>query len=478
MAWRSTIEGTSPPLTVYERTDRNGQLYLKWSDGNSWRRPKLRGLASVRGEDGEIDSDRAIKARDLALAQYRKARTEAGDTPNPPRAGPLTLSEGRDLVIAVPGGKYATKKKQQRGAMRLALDRAGEIFGEHRFWKDLKPADYQELWRTFARRKASGKWDLGWRMAEQTTQLLLAATNWLYEQGHIEAASHPPSRWRGKLKEDWREILDLHKRPTPKRPRYSEAELKRLWGRLPGADPRLQLAVGLGGEFRVGQAIRSWRSDLDLSPDAGNGHGTFTIHGSLRKKGEEVYLTVEQRALADGVVDLETGHLRDFERAYQAGEIEDYPLFPGGELEDGKVPFEQPFVMMARRTLHTYFIELEEAAGVEHVEGRAFYGMRRRSTDETRKYTDDERVRDASGGWTPNSGTRGNIYMATRDPDVLKAAARVRRLARWYAEADPDIDEQDDVAKAKRALRNVLRSRGVPEDRLDDIFELVLKMAA
>ena len=103
--------------------------------------------------------------------------------------------------------------------------------------------------------------------------------------------------------------------------------------------------------------------------------------------------------------------------------------------------------------------------------------MRRRSTDETRKHTKDERVRDAVGGWTPRSGTRGSIYMDPDDPDVRKGAARVRRLTR--GDAEPDIeDEQDDIARAKKALRDVLTSRGVPEDRLDGIFELVLKMAA
>lgn len=477
MAWSATIEGTSPPLTVYERTDRNGQLYIKWSDGNSWRRPKLRKLASVRDEDGRIDSDLANRARGLALAQYRKARAEDEGSSSTPCNGPLTLGQGRDLVIAVPGGKYATKS-QQREAMRLALDRAGEILGEDRPWEDLKPRDYQELWRTFARRNASGKWDLGWRMAEQTTQLLLAATNWLHEQGKIDVAPHPPSRWRGKLKADWQEILDLHKRPEPHRPRYSEEEMERLWRHLPSADPRLQLAVGLGAEFRVGQAKRSWRSDLNLSPEAGIGHGTFAIHGRLRKKGEVIHLIPEQRALVDGALDLETGHLRDFERAYLAGELEDYPLFPGGELQDGKLPFQQPFVHMHRRTLLTYFHKLEAAAGVEHMGGRAFYGIRRRSTDETRKHTKDERVLDASGGWTPHSGTRGKIYMNPDDPDVRKAAARVRRLTRGYAEADANVGGQDGIAKAKRALRNVLRNRGVPEDRLDDIFELVLKTAA
>jgi hypothetical protein len=497
VSWRTTIEGTSPPLTIYERADRDGKLYLKWSEGDSHRRPSLKPpegeepIGSVRNEQGEIDPDLVGKVRKQALSQYRKAR--AGDptaTPSKKDSGPLTLRAGRDEVLRIPGGKYPTKT-QDYGDMRRALDRVCEILGDDFLWRDLRPKHYTHIWRTFARRKQEDEDALGWRMAELTCGKLQTASRWLHEQELIDRAATTPSRWHEQLKSEWQEILDLRKEPEPERPRHTEDEVRRLHGHLDEADPRLRLGFGLGAEYRMGQAVRSNRSDLDLSEEAGSGHGTFRIHGSKRKEGELVFLTPGQRAIVDEVLGPD-GHLSEFEAAYQSGELDDYPLFPGGKLRQGKSVPREPQKRMRIETLRGYFRDLEDAAGVEHVDQRAFYGVRRGSTDAVSAHTVDEEVRDRSGGWagaeggrgerSRGKGTRRTVYRHSEDPRPRAEAAEVRRRVRGEVDADgPDggVDDPssgtDAGATREERLKNSLRDVGldVPEEKLTAVLSLL-----
>jgi len=482
MGWKTTIDGTSPPLTIYERADRDGKLYLKWAEGDSHRRPTLKSpeseepIESVRNERGEIDPDLVEKVRNQALSQYRKAR--AGDpaaTPSKKDSGPLTLRAGRDEVLRIPGGKYA-KKTQDYGDMRRALDRVCEILGDDFLWRDLRPKHYTHIWRTFARRKKRDENALGWRMAEITCAKLQTAGRWLHEQELIDRAPTTPSRWHEKLKGDWKDVLELRKEPEPERPRHTPDEVRALHRHLDEADPRLRLAFGLGAEYRMGQASRSNRSDLDLSEGAGAGHGTFRIHGSKRKKGELVFLTPEQRAIVDETLGPD-GHLSEFEAAYRTGELDDYPLFPAGKLRRGKSVPRDPQKRMRVETLRGYFHDLEDAAGVEHVDQRAFYGVRRGSTDAVSAHTEDAEVRDRSGGWEGGAGSRGNggstkgtrrtVYRNSEDPRPRAAAAEVRRLVRGDAEPADDAG-----GRSADAIAAALERAGISVDQLEQLGEL------
>lgn len=482
MGWETTIDGTSPPLTIYERDDRDGRIYLGWAVGDSHRNPSLKDpetgktMETVRDDEGDLDPDLVEKARKLGLKQYRRAR--AGEAPVPTSAeddGPLTLRRGRDEVLRIPGGKYA-QKTQDYGDMRRALDRVCEILGEDMLWENLRPRHFTEIWRTFARRKKRDENALGWRMAEITCAKLQTAGRWLHEQELIDRAPTTPSRWHEKLKSDWRDILGLRKEPEPERPRHTPDEVRALHRHLDEADPRLRLAFGLGAEYRMGQAARSNRSDLDLSEGAGAGHGTFRIHGSKRKKGELVFLTPEQRAIVNETLGPD-GHLSEFEAAYRAGELDDYPLFPAGKLRRGKSVPRDPQKRMRVETLRSYFRDLEDAAGVEHVEQRAFYGVRRGTTDAVSKYTEDEEVRDRSGGWEGGAGSRGNggprkgtrrtVYRDSDDPRPRAAAAEVRRLVRGDAEPGDGAG-----GRYADALAAALERAGVSVDQIEQLGEL------
>lgn len=192
---------------------------------------------------------------------------------------------------------------------------------------------------------------------------------------------------------------------------------------------RLVPLLVLGAELRGGQVIRTMRSQCDLSPGAGVGNGVVVVKGSGRKGGTVLFLNPEERAVLDTV--MQDGHLSLLEAAYQTGELSDYPLFPAGRLRGGRVPTDRKLHPMNRRTVRDLFNALEDAAGVEHVEGRALYGLRRLSTDLAEDSGEtDARVLDRIGGWTPGSKMRQAIYQNQQDAGVLARAAQVRQKIR------------------------------------------------
>lgn len=473
--WKIVIDEVSPPLHVFERTDRGRDLYLKWSVGDSWRKPKLKKMTSVRDENGDVDPDLVTDARKAALAQYRTQKDEGTSDESDDKssasssAGPLTLKEGFEEVLAVPGGKYP-KRNDNHGAMRLAGERVRRIHGDHLPFEDLRPGHYRKIWRTFARKYE--EWELGARMAEITAKNLLAAANWLRDEGIIDHAPTPPSQWHEKLKADWEKIVG--EKPEPDRPRHTKEQYQALFEHLDDddmeADPRCELALQLGAEYRLGQVVRSDRSDLDLSEGAGIGHGTFRIHGRRKKKGQLVYLTPEMRDTVDVALG-EEGHLHGFETLYQEGEIDDYPLWPGGKLREGKCVPREPFTKQSPDTVRGYFHDYEKQLGIEPVDGRAWHGIRRIASDVSGDYTDNEEVRDALGGWQNRSGTRASYYEGEEKPSVLRRAAEVRRAMRGEVE---EVDQED---AGEDPRRRFLRENGIPEAKMGMALGLLEEMS-
>ncbi len=198
---------------------------------------------------------------------------------------------------------------------------------------------------------------------------------------------------------------------------------------LPQADVRLVPLLVLGAELRGRQVIRTMRSQCDLSAGTGVGNGVVVVKGSGRKGGTVVFLNPEERAVLDAL--MRDGHLSLLEAAYQTRELPDYPLLPAGRLRGGKVPTDRELRPMNRRTMRDLFNALEDAAGVEHVEGRALYGLRRLSADLAEDSGEtDVRVLDRIGGWTPGSKMRQAIYQNQQDTGVLARAAQVRQRIR------------------------------------------------
>ncbi|MDB4886330.1 MAG: hypothetical protein JWN79_1768, partial [Gemmatimonadetes bacterium] len=195
-------------------------------------------------------------------------------------------------------------------------------------------------------------------------------------------------------------------------------------------DPRIELAVELGAEMRLGQVGESRRSQLDLTRTATAPYGTLNVYGKAKKTAEKFNLTPEQRVAVDRA--LETV-LADAESQYVEGNRRtDYYLIPSGKLVRGAASAERARqAPLSRDALRKAFHALEVAAGVTPVDGRGWYGLRRVATDAAPAFTSDRRVLDKLGGWTAGSTTREDTYQDRDDELLMEATAKVRRA--WRA---------------------------------------------
>jgi hypothetical protein len=254
--------------------------------------------------------------------------------------------------------------------------------------------------------------------------------------------------WREQLRREWEQLTAS--RITRSTPRHSEEEIRLIFAALdnPEVDPRIALAIELGAEARLGQVRRLMRSDVDLSPIGAFSLGRVTVHGSGKKLGVQRDLTPEERTAIDRAL---SGYLKNLEEAYQQGMRADYPVFPAGRLRYDVAPSrvprrkKRPTLVPTRRAklstastpigkwaLNSYFHGLERLAGVEPVEGRGWYGIRRRAADVYEDYEKDERVLNDQTGHK-KSETRREVYQE-RERELIRAkSAETRRRVRHAA---------------------------------------------
>jgi hypothetical protein len=87
--------------------------------------------------------------------------------------------------------------------------------------------------------------------------------------------------------------------------------------------------------------------------------------------------------------------------------------------------------MRTRRTLLDYFHSVEEAAGVEHVAERAWYGLRRLWADLGPEHVQTARAREILGGWARGSTVPQKVYKTKQDElAIRKPHGPDRRSAR------------------------------------------------
>jgi hypothetical protein len=97
-----------------------------------------------------------------------------------------------------------------------------------------------------------------------------------------------------------------------------------------------------------------------------------------------------------------------------------------------------------KRTLTDMFHALETVAEVVPVEGRGWYGIRRKATDVYEDYESDERVLNSATGHTSSDTRRKKYQQRNRDVILAKTAVtqrRVRSGAFGHATADGDPPE-------------------------------------
>lgn len=441
--WRYTVGEVPHQLTAYERKDRDLAIYTRVWDGSRYTR-KRRLRDSIRTDDGRIDPDLEIEVQEAALERQRALA--AGLDPDEGDVGPMTLERGFRKLLHRKDGKYASDTRWRRDMKRNRDVILGVLDGDL-LWSQIRHAHYRKLWRALAEEnRRSGRY--GARAAEVIVGALQTAALWLQQEDLIEPGDGQPAHgWRRALKDEWAEITN-NPVGKPARPRYTVDEQRRIWAALahPEVDPRVALAVEIGAELRLGQVLRCRRTDVFSA--GGFRIGGVHVHGRGKKPGESVTFTMGQRHAVTRA--MTSGYLADLERAYQAGEVEDYYLVPGGYLHtvtDRKGrPVRRAQLRYADRPLSRTGIrkqwrDLERIAGVEHVEGRGWYGLRRLHSDLAEDVEDDQRVLNRLGGWT-DTKTR-QLYQQEGRSEIEEAAKRTRakiRPKRPKGNGDNDVD--------------------------------------
>ena len=420
--WSESFGVYGATIRLAERTP-GGVLYLLWLDKRG--KQQKRSLGHRDRREGRRQALAAASAMMEANAAVRGVVIDTPQQERPDPTRPLTLAQGIERMFDPLKGAYPKVTDHVRQAKRYA-EAAVALLDRRLTWEDYTPGVMMYLVRTMAKQSRDGR---GAVAAEKTCVVLYAIASWLRQEGLIPAtAAVPKPRWKVKLREEWR-ALTGH-RVQVNRPRHNVEEVAAIFAALPKADPRLRLLIELAAELRAGQAVRAKRSDLDLDVVGGFGLGRFIVHGKGKKHGETVDLHPELRALVDEV--LSTGYLAEAEAAFQRADIPDYYLFPGGKLQRGSIPLSRVTQKpLSDWTLRAMFKALEEIAGVEHVQGRAFYGLRRQATDLAPEFAQDARVLNKLTGHT-DSATRERIYQDPQNERVRARAAEARRSMRAY----------------------------------------------
>jgi hypothetical protein len=455
--WSHTYRFPGLSIYAWERLDRGGRIFVKFAGSGPARRDNRRKELlgdgfTLRDSRGRIDKKRVrlVEAHVTALAREllegkREQKSAKQET--------LSLTEGFDLALDLERGKYPTKTRRWDAVQhaRLVVER---VLGKHVQWIELTHGDLRKLWRTLAeeaRRNADGRRVLGARKAESIVDALLSVAAWLREESLLpDDTLLPMTHWRKKLKEEWTKITGATVRPV--RHRHTVKEMRALFRSLPrpSVDPRFSLAFQLGGEQRIGQILKCKRSDLELTPfDMKSSSGNPARFGILRvpsagwKLASPVMFGFEDRKCVDAAL---AGYLSLFEEQWRNGSIDDYPLFPAGRLKKGKAKLSSRPTPLTRDAARKMFQALERIAGVAHVPGRGWYGVRRIAADIAEDLEKDERVLNSLTGHR-DSRTRQTIYQDEDRPEVLARAAQTRLKVR-SGEESSDASAPAEMADA------------------------------
>lgn len=438
-----------PPhqLTAYERADRGYAIYGRVWDGSRY--TEKRALhPGIRDEDDRIDPELEIAAQEQAIERQRTVAAGLGEADLDTPGGPLTLTQGFNRVLHPKTGKYASLDSEWRADVERHTRVIQNALGETLMWSQIRHAHYRKLWRYMAREHAKDG-SFGARMAEVIVGTLQSAARWLQGEGWIEPGDALPApTWKEIMIREWEDITGSPVKP-PKKLRFTAPESAALWDALPAADPRLELAVEIGAELRLGQVARTRRSDVE--PYGGFRFGLVRVHGRGKKRGETVVLTRAQRHVLTRAILW--GHLANLEEAYQRGEIDDYYLITGGYLHQGRDHRDRPVQRArvenaashwTRSAMRKAWKTLQELAGVEDVKGRNWYGMRRRQADEADALEVRPGVKNRLGGWTKTS-TRED-YLETGRTEDAEDAAGARRQIRPNRQRRKDLNPENDEA--------------------------------
>lgn len=447
--WTLTIGEHGSTVYAFERKDKGLDVWVRWTDealpGKDKRRKAPLGVR-VRDSKGML-THALIRAATLAAGDFAAKVRLGVELKAPKAARPITVSEGFDRMLDPITGK--TLSKRYRKTFEGARKRLEIILLPGTPLAAIKSGDIRGIWRTMARQSAAAGHNGGHRSAQVTVAAFYAMTSWLQGAELIPRDMLLPLKgWKKECATDWKAYAGSV--PPVQALRYSAAELSRIFdvAAYELTDPRICLAVSVGGEARLGQVIRAMRSQLILPrrdklpsykvPE----HGTFESLGEHTKNGVVVHLTADERRRVDVILD--TGYLSKLETARLNKVIDDYPLFPAGHVLKGGIFPISALQPMSRESALTWYLDLEKLAAVAHVRGRGWYGVRRLATDRVADETSDPRVSDGMFGNSPD--TRNKRYLEKRRLEILAKTGDVRAAYRAnLTKPDAVPDTADDA---------------------------------
>jgi hypothetical protein len=428
-AWSHVVGFGNGRVVAYEDLARDRKVTLRWRPKGvqQWRRKttNLRIEREARGRHkGEPTAESIVAAIAAATEKSNALFKGAGEPVPDSPAAPLTIGRTRAAITDEHTGRYPHDTPFRRELLR-ALDFAETVWGTDTLWMSIDELQ----WTALVRRRLESLLKRGkkaYRTTEITVSRLATVTTWLRRVKKIpREAGLPPEDWREQLLEHWRNVTRSTRDPEPDRPRHTLDEMRKILAIADVIDPRLDLLLKLGAEYRLGQVVRAWRSDLDVQAR------TLKVYGQGKKGGATIDLTEGQmRAVFTAL----GGYLDELEEQYLADGT-DYLLFPSGRLLRWRE--EQPTMgdavdytrPLSRGWIRRNFHLAEVAAGVTKLDGRAAYGLRRQAVDAATAEGISPTGLKASGGWS-SSKVPDEIYREQENKIGRAEAKRVRAKIR------------------------------------------------
>lgn len=473
--WQYVVGVTPFRVVVFEDLSRKGVATLRWygdrEDGTRGRTlralgygvrgprggidPVLRGRAEAAAEDLHHD---LISGKPLRVLQDETATMAKGGRKRAGKLTPLTIMEGWTEAKDPDHGRWNTETPHRKELER-AIRRAVQVWGAGMTWDQVGKPEIRTLWRRELKRlKATGA--DGVAGTRRIVTLVMAVAAWLRDEELI--APTACVGWR-RLKIEMAADTGNY---TPHRPRYTLAEYRLLFAKAWLVDVRHGLLYNLGAEARAGQVIRCKRSALSLEKG-----GHLDVQGRGRKGGLRIRFTKGQLSAVKDI--LARGYLRRMEQAYLAGEIKDYPLFPGGRLVVDKAGGELVAPLSAATGGHVWMSAVrkwhrgaERLAGIPHMPGRGLYGARRIGVDGAKENNASREGLKSFGGWGSEK-TPDDIY-ADQEQEYAQFEARdIRAKVRGEdvggrsgnpAGGPPQTSQKSAAVKAERRASKLKKS--------------------
>lgn len=427
---------------------RGGILELRWWDSTknppNWTRKSLSRRLD-RDTRGRPTSESEAAA--IADANQKSLELTTGTPSKPVVRDALRIDEAEALVTDPGFGKYPHDSSRRRELVR-ALRLACVVWGASTPWSAIEENDFTKLLRRRLDQLLKDDRS-GWRATEITVSCLITVVRWLRRKKFIPRDAAPwPEDWKDEIKKHWKGVKGTTDDPEPHRPRHTPEQAIAIL-KASVFEPRFNLLMWLGLELRLGQVARTKRSDAKLPPvdwsapiDAENDatdYGTVEVKGRGKKRGTVVDLARGQRAMLEYSLS-EDGYLGELEKRYQRRELADYRLFPAGYVVGrvGNNRGQTNRLTLSRKIdpqkhctsswVRKTFREAERRAGVEHIQGRGAYGMRRGSVDVGSAELSPAGLKNL-GGWTDIKMPE-QIYKENENKSGAREARSVRAKLR------------------------------------------------